>query len=348
MDERRIQKFIGSLKGVDGCLLENPADLLYLTGLSVSRGRFWATPEGGKLFVDGRYYEEAKKEAPCPVFLFDEFTKEKGKRAGFDSAFVTYEGFLNLQKLDKEWIPISRPLKKIRMIKEAKEIEELRRAAQLTWKGYQKILSLLREGVSEIELALEFEMYCRKNGASGLSFDPIIAFGKNSAFPHYRAGQARLEKGQVILVDVGAIVNRYRGDMTRTYFFGEKDAKLELFEECVKRAHDAAIDSIRPGVVLGELDRVVRKEFEKMGLESLFIHSLGHGIGLETHEYPLLRKNGEDQDLILEPGMVFTIEPGLYQPGLGGVRLEDMILVTKNGCENFFDRDILSPTYAQL
>lgn len=338
----RIQKLAHSLIGVDGCLIEEPADLFYLTGLSLSLGRLWVSPKEARLFVDGRYLAKAKQQAPCPVFLNNETNFKEAlknvKRASFDSAFVTYNSYMTLKNgfPHVEWIPVSSPAKNLRLIKDAGEIDSLRKAAHLTWKGYQHILRHLKEGVSESETALEFEFFCRKNGASGLSFEPIIAFGENSAYPHYRAGAAKLQKNQIVLIDIGAIVDRYHGDMTRVFFFGEPDPRLAHFHQLVRTAQKKAVDHVRPGIHIGELDQIVRKEFRKENLEELYTHTLGHGIGLETHEYPRIKAEGDDKDLILKPGMVFTIEPGLYQPGLGGVRYEDTVLVTDSGCENFY------------
>ncbi len=336
MDDSRLQKLIQQLD--HPCLIEQLDDLLYLTGLSLSRGRLLVSPRGSILFVDGRYYERAKKEAPCSVRLWEDGKEIKEKKIYFDSAALSYDGYLALKKEfpNTEFIPKPKPVKDLRMIKEEKEITLLRKAADLTWRGYQKVIEILHEGVSEEELALEFEIFCRKNGASGLSFSPIIAFGENSAYPHYRAGKSRLKKGDVVLIDVGAVVDQYRGDMTRISYFGPPDERIVHFEKIVREAKKKAIDRIKPGVRVGELDEIVCDHFEKAGVKQLYIHSLGHGVGLETHEYPKVRYNSEDKDLVLRPGMVFTIEPGLYQPGVGGVRIEDMVAVTETGCENLF------------
>ncbi len=342
MKEQRIKKLAHSLIGVDGCFVEEQADLFYLTGLVLSIGRLWVSPKDACLFVDGRYFEKAKQDAPCRVELNTEKNVKEAmqtaKRVSFDSAYVTYNGFLALKKgyPHIEWVPVSSPVKNLRLYKDAHEIGALRKAAQVTWQGYQHILKNLKEGISEAEIALEFEIFCRKNGASGLSFDPIIAFGENSAYPHYRAGNAKLQKNQIVLIDVGAIVDRYYGDMTRVFFFGNPDPRLAHFHHLVATAQQKAVAHVRPGVKLGDLDRIVREEFRKEGVEELYTHSLGHGIGLEAHEYPRVKVDGEDKDLVLKPGMVFTIEPGLYQPGLGGIRYEDTILVTETGCENFY------------
>jgi Xaa-Pro aminopeptidase len=337
MDDSRIKKFRSEIP----CLIEHPADLLYLTGMELSKGRLLLSAAEAILYVDGRYYERAKKQAPCSVLLWDEQKKIREKRIGFDSATVSYDGFLALQKSlpHVEWIPVPNPIKKLRAIKDAHEIAALKKAAHLTARGIQKVAEQLREGVTEEELALEFEIFCRKNGASGLSFESIIAFGENSAYPHYRAGQCRLKKGQVVLVDVGAVVDQYHGDMTRIFHFGEPDPRIVYFEELVKEAQMKAMNHVKPGVKSGELDEIVRNEFGKdpiLDVKRLYIHSLGHGIGLETHEYPRIKFDSEDKDVVLEPGMVFTLEPGLYQPGVGGVRIEDMLVVTQTGHEKLF------------
>ncbi len=318
------------------CFIEGSADLLYLTGLSLSKGRLFVSKEEAILFVDGRYYEKALKEAPCSVRLWDEQKKISLDKIGFDSAAVTYEGYLTLkgQFPQVEWIPLPNPIKRLRGVKEAKEIAALRKAAHLTWLGYKEVITHLKQGVSEEELAFIFEIFCRKNGASGLSFEPIIAFGENSAYPHHRAGKKRLEEGEVVLVDVGAVVDQYHGDMTRIHYFGKADPRIVRLEEVVKRAKEKAIAHVKPGVRAGELDQMVRDEFDRANVKPLYTHSLGHGVGLETHEFPRIRFDGEDKEVVLEEGMVFTIEPGLYQAGVGGIRLEDMILVTRSGFEN--------------
>ena len=336
MDDTRIKRLSHLLK--EPCLIDNVADLLYLTGMEFSKGRLFVSPAGSTLFVDGRYYERAKKEAPCAVSLWDEQKKRKEKRIGFDSATVTYEGYLALKNHfpHVEWIPIPNPVRLLRTIKDAAEIDALKRAAHLTSRGIQKVRTLFKEGVTEEELALEFEIFCRKNGASGLSFEPIVAFGENSAYPHYRAGKWRLRHGQVVLVDVGAIVDHYYGDMTRVFHFGKPDPHIVELERLVQRAQKKAIDHVKPGVKCGELDQFVQNEFDAANVKQLYIHSLGHGVGLEAHEFPLIRWDGKDKDVVLAPGMVFTIEPGLYQPGVGGVRIEDMVLVTETGHETLF------------
>jgi Xaa-Pro aminopeptidase len=327
---------------LDALLIDNPVDLLYLTGLNLSLGRLIVVPNGATLFVDGRYFEAAKKQTHCKVVLLgiDPLVHllHSYKKIGFDSAFTTIDALETLKEQikGKEWISVRSPLKSFRVVKEKEEIALLKKAAQLTWAAFQHIFSQLKEGVTEAELALEFEIFCKKRGASDLSFSPIIAFGENSAYPHYRSGKTKLKKNQIVLMDVGAVVDAYRGDMTRTFFFGEPDPKLYHFWTSVKTAQEKAVAAVRPGIAFGDLDKIARDSLKSQGIDHLFTHGLSHGLGLETHEYPFLKIKGGDQALLLEPGMVFTVEPGVYLPGLGGVRIEDTVMVTQEGVENFY------------
>lgn len=325
----------------DAALVENPTDLLYLTGLHFSCGTLAVTSQDAVLFVDGRYFAKAEREAPCAVrllegeALFDWLQGRKVRTLEFDSAFTSCDRFeiLKAKLADVQLVSRSSLLQSHRSVKDANEIVSLRKACELTMRGFEHARSLLKEGVSEEEIAFEFEVFVRKNGASGLSFDSIIAFGENTAYPHYRPGKARLKKDQPVLIDVGAIVDSYHGDLTRVVFFGKADPILEKWLEWTKEAQHTAMKAARAGVRIGDLDRVARDVFARYGVEEYFTHGLGHGIGLETHEFPRIKSFGSDQNEHLRAGMVITIEPGLYRPGLGGVRFEDMFLISEGGCE---------------
>ena len=325
----------------DAVIVENPVDLYYLTGLHLSRGIFVATKEDAVLFVDGRYFARAQKEAPCPIrllagnCLFDWLDAKTLSTLEFDSEWTTFSRYDALKNEIRSLVLKPKPgiLKTQRAVKDPDELANLKRAADVTMSGLKHIESLLKEGISEEEIALEFEFFVRKAGASKLSFSPIIAFGENSAYPHYRAGKATLQNGQIVLMDVGAVVDDYAGDLTRVVFFGEGDLQLQEMLSLTKEAHKQALAAVVPGATFGDLDRAARAVFAEARVEDQFIHSLGHGIGLETHEYPSIKIAGPDRDTKLEVGMVFSIEPGLYRPGLGGVRWEDVVVVTKNGCE---------------
>jgi Xaa-Pro aminopeptidase len=328
---------------LEGLLIENPSDVFYLTGQWFSSARLLLAPGSASLLVDGRYFGQARAKVSCEVILAEKealgFAMKGMKKVGVDSSFVTVEkaGLLQRSVPNKEWIPVPRPLKEMRVCKDSEEIEALRDAARVTAAGYAEVLKKLKEGVEEREIAIEFEYYCRKKGASKMSFEPIVAFGENSAYPHYRAGAAQLKKNQIALFDFGAVVSSYCGDMTRCFFFGQPQEELIRFYGLVGQAAAMAVAAIRPGVKVGNLDRIVREFFAKEGVEHLYSHSLGHGVGIDVHEYPLIRFDGEDRDLILKAGMVFTIEPGLYLPGLGGVRYENTYVVTESGSENLYD-----------
>jgi Xaa-Pro aminopeptidase len=341
----RIERACGIAKSlkVEGLIIEDLSDIFYLTGGSFSAGRLLVKPDGATLFVDGRYYNQAKGNVPCDVILEEKGALEKAlrgmKKIGFDSTSMTVDQLNRLEKsaTGVHWVPTAKPLKELRVCKDEREVALLRRAAQVTADGYQFALKKLRDGVEEREIALDFEMQARRvGGASGVSFAPTIAFGESSAFPHHKAGRAQLRKNQIALFDLGATVDHYQGDMTRVFFYGQPQAELKQFYNWVKEAHDMAAAAIRPGVRLGELDRIVRAFFAERGVEALFCHSLGHGVGIDVHEYPRIRHDGEDADVTARAGMIFTIEPGLYLPGIGGVRYENTLLVTESGSENFY------------
>jgi Xaa-Pro aminopeptidase len=336
----KLQSFFKTWKA-DGCLIENSLDLFYLTGLQLSVGILVILPGSAKLFVDGRYIEFAKKHSPFPVELLSKEAVSAFLRRVctlvFDSFSTTVLREEQLKKLYAGVLTgVPQPLKELRVIKDAAELKTMKKSANVVWKGFEHIRRSLKVGVTEKELALSFEIFCRKLGAEKLSFDPIIAFGKNSAYPHYRAGNVKLKKGDIVLIDIGVVVDRYHSDMTRTVFFGKPDPRLILLETVVKKAHDAALVLCKSGTKIGDIDKAARQVVQKAGLQELILHSLGHGIGLETHEFPRLKYQGEDQDVILREGMVITIEPGLYLPGVGGIRYEDTIAITPKGYTNFY------------
>lgn len=339
-------------QGLDCFLIEKPIDIFYYTGVRLSRGALLIDQRKSYLLVDGRYIEAAKKTAPCPVMkegkesLLSLLTLEKNskeKRVAFDPATCSYLDYKEMKQLVNEGkkkgaslLLIERQglLQKIRGIKDEKEIACLKKSAQLLYKGYEFLLTKVKVGVREAELAREFEFFCRKEGAEALSFEPIIAFGKHSAYPHHHSGDRKLKRGEPILVDIGVLLNGYCSDMTRVHFFGKVSPKLEEIYEVVKKAAAAAASQCLPGKKLKEVDTAARKVLRKAGYEKNFLHSLGHGIGLEIHEYP--RFSPYFLEDVLRPGMVLTIEPGIYLEEVGGVRYEDTILITKGGNQNLF------------
>lgn len=328
-------------EGCEACLIQDPLDLLYFTGLSLSAGKLCLCKGNALLLVDGRYLQAAQEKAPMPVALDDKLAASSffssASSIWFDGQHTSYEAYLKWQEsLHNRFASKTSFFKPLRMIKDSLEIEKMKKSAQLLWRGFEFLSSQLREGITEKEMARSFEIFCLQHGGEGLAFEPIIAFGPNSAMPHYRSQDVPLKKGDIVLIDIGVVVERYHSDMTRLVFYQTAHPELESLHHINKAAHDAALHLCRPGTKIGALDRAARDVMAHHGVEDLFLHSLGHGIGLETHEYPRIKWDGEDKDLLLQPGMVFTIEPGLYVPGLGGVRYEDTIFITETGYENLY------------
>ena len=329
---------------VDAFVIEDPIDLAYLTGHSLSLGQLWIAKEEILLLVDGRYIESAKKKPLIPselasskaITLF--LDRNTVASVAFDGAKITFDRVDALKEISKDTTWTSYPLitKEQRIVKDKGEVYLLEKSAQLLFEGFLYIKSILREGISEKEVACQFTVFCLEKGAEKLAFDPIIAFGENSAMPHYRAGEARLKEGDIVLIDIGIVLKGYHSDMTRMVFFGPSDPFLYDWLKIVFKAHDAALNLCKPGVLVKELDKAARLVFKLEGVEEYFVHSLGHGVGLEIHESPKIRFEGCDSELVLRPGMVVTIEPGLYLPGKGGIRYEDTVVITDTGFLNFF------------
>lgn len=313
-------------------LVEDPINLFYLTGIHLSSGILIVTPHEASLFVDGRYKELASARSPVPVFSVEDNPFQRYHEIGFDREATTYKRYQELQDKKLKLFPLDDLVAQLRMIKEPFEQDLLRTSAKLGSKGYHHAVSLLQEGVTEAEVAMELEIYWKREGAKGVAFDPIIAFGSNSSMPHYRAGDRRLEKGDIVLIDIGVNLNHYHSDMTRIHFFGTPDPELKKIHGIVFEAMQRALNLCRPGTRIGDLDTVARSCIEESGHK--LPHSLGHGVGLCVHEAPWLRNKAPWSDAKLEAGMVVTIEPGIYVPGLGGVRLEDTIIINKDGYEN--------------
>lgn len=350
----RLHEYFDQWK-VEGLSLSNPIDIYYLTGLKLSQGHLFVHRKESLLCVDGRYVEMARKETSLKVLPY---TKEgqwkfstkmpwsQMRLLGFDGHTTSYDEYVKLKRQFREMrkkkgisTPLSlksiqRPVQKLREVKEEGEIRCLRESARLLWKGFQWIKKQLKPGIRECDLAYQFESYCRKMGAESLSFPPIIAFGSNSAFPHYHTGKCRLKRNEMILCDIGVYVKGYASDMTRMLFYGEVSEEVKQLYKVVREAHRAVLEQCRPGVEIGSLDARAREVMRQAGMETLFLHGLGHGVGLEIHESPRLSREPNREKL--QSGMVFTVEPGLYLPGKGGVRYEDMVVITEEDHQNFF------------
>lgn len=315
--------------------------LYYFTGLILSKGILVVSEQEAVLFVDGRYKEYAKNQSCCDLEDLTDDNIAKCLQAfssiGLEGDAITFDEVCKLQKFLKDRPLLSLPLiKQLRMIKDEEEIACLKASAALLWDAFEFLLSVLEIGITEKQAAIHFEKYCLDHGAERLSFEPIIAFGENSCMPHYHSGDKRLKKDSIVLIDIGVIVDHYASDMTRTFFYGSKDPELEKIYKLVEEAKEAALQLCKAGSRIGDLDEAVRSIFKRENVESYYLHSLGHGIGLEVHEPPILKSQGPYADKVLEENMVVTIEPGLYQAKKGGVRIEEMIQITKEGYNTFF------------
>jgi Xaa-Pro aminopeptidase len=342
----------------DAFIVENKTDLFYLTGLHLSKGTLLVDRKGATLLVDGRYIEESEAKSPFPTFLSSKTSLESlllkktaasWKRIGFDRMHTSYDTFVSLVQMIKRANkqrknPLQLPtlpslVEECRRVKDEEEIALLEKAAKLGSQGFDFILKELKEGISEKALTESLLTFWRGFGAQ-FAFDPIIAFGEATSKPHYRSGETLLKKGDPVLIDIGVSLDNYNSDMTRTLFFGTpKNRVLEEIYHIVKQAQEEALKIAKPGTLIGDLDDKARSFIEKKGYGEQFNHGLGHGLGLLVHESPSIGAKSPDRDLPLEEGMVITIEPGIYLPKVGGVRIEDTILITKTSHKNLTNRD---------
>ena len=327
---------------VDALLVTRLPNVRYLTGFTGSNGQTLVTASGeGSVFLtDGRYVEQSRREVPdlqrsaysadFPK-AFAQACRDAGvSRVGFEIAGVTYKLWQQLTSDGGvELVPVGDEIERLRWIKDREEIELLNGAQAVTDEAFERIQAKLVEGVTERDVAIELEWAMRQAGGEGLSFDSIVAFGESAAEPHHHPSDRELRQGDIVKFDFGALYGGYHADMTRTIAFGEPDPKLRQIHELVAAAQRAGIAAVRAGVTGRDADAASRKIVEDAGYAEAFSHSLGHGVGLEIHEGPTLRSGSDD---VVPAGAVVTVEPGVYVPGLGGVRIEDMVEVTEDGC----------------
>lgn len=334
--QHRVQALLKQIKSqCTACIIEEPTDLYYLTGLTLSTGRLLVSSRP-TLFVDGRYTEMCQKHSPFPVRPLNTPLEEavKGTRLGFDAvatSFQTYEKYKKALKKGVALVALDAPVVQLRAVKDVQEIQALKKAALLGSKGYDYACSLLVEGISEEQVAIELEIFWKRHGATGAGFAPIIAFGENSSMPHYRSGARKLRSGDIVLIDIGVALNHYQSDMTRTLFFGKPKPELLAIHKIVQEAQAQALKRCKAGAKIGEIDAAARDYIAAQGHAKHFNHGLGHGVGLAVHELPVLKNIAPYATQKLQKGMVVTIEPGIYLPGIGGVRIEDTVVITEEG-----------------
>ena len=321
---------------LDALYITRPENVRYLTGFPHPEdAQVLLTPEGAFLLTDPRYPEaERESQIPAKVLRREErealFQDLRG-RVGFEAEHLPYAALERLRELSPvEWVPTKGVIERLRLKKTPEEVARIRKAQALAEKALERALSLLKPGVEEREVALEIEFFLRKAGAEGAAFPPIVASGVRGALPHAGASEKRLEAGELVTLDLGAKVAGYHSDMTRTVALGKPPLEMRRVHQAVLSALEVALENLRPGRTGKEVDALAREELKRHGLDRYFLHSLGHGVGLAVHEGPSLSPYTEE---VLEPGMVVTVEPGVYLPGVGGVRIEELVLLTEDGIE---------------
>jgi Xaa-Pro aminopeptidase len=338
----KLQKLIRK-QDLDALLVTNPVNWFYLTGFTGESGVLLVEPRRATLITDGRFTAQAAQEIPgVPVILHKDglyhtcgnlLRDRRLKRTGFDAEQMTVSQLQALKKATRaaaRWEAAPGFVQGLRTAKDAAELATMRKAAVLASGVVEAAIRLLKPGIREFEVAAEIEYQMRTRGASGPAFETIVAFGDRSALPHARPTAKRLKKGQLVVLDLGAILNRYCSDITRTVFVGKAPAKLRMWYQAVLDAQAAAIHAVAAGRTCGEVDAAARGVLAAHRLGQYFVHSTGHGLGLEVHENPRVATG---QKTLLASGNVVTIEPGVYVPGVGGIRIEDDVAVHQYGNE---------------
>jgi Xaa-Pro aminopeptidase len=339
-------------KRLEALLVTHLPNVLYLSGFSGDSGYLLVEQERTTLFTDGRFTVQAHEESPQAKLVLQRgslaatvgaYLARVKRVIGYSPAQLTLSTWQGLRKAGGtkvRWRPAEGIVEALRAIKSRSEIETMRAAGKLAGQVMSEVIALVRPGVRELDLAAEIGYRIRRKGATGESFDAIVAAGPRSALPHARPTDRRIGKNELVVLDLGAILRRYCSDLTRTVFVGRAPARVKRWYRAVQDAHAAACDALRPGVRAEDVDRAARRVLERYKLGRYFVHSTGHGLGLEIHEAPRL---GRGQGARLEAGTVVTIEPGVYIEGVGGIRIEDDAWVTPSGSEllTTLSRDLL-------
>jgi len=326
---------------VDGIIFSNMSNIRYLSGFSGSDGILVISSDSACLLVDGRYTTQAAAEAQH-VSISQYQNKVQGieraakeldlKKIGFEAAFVSVEMYDALVRRFRSMVKLvsfGKELESLRACKEIREIQVMKKAAAIASAAFAEIVREIKPGWTEQEVALQLEVTARRAGAEQLAFETIVASGENAALPHAKPSNREIRNGDFVVIDFGVKYQGYCSDETCTVAIGELTAVQKNAYRAVLRAHDEAIAFIRAGVAAADVDALTRRVLgEEYG--RYFTHGTGHGVGLDVHEAPRIAPSSQD---ILTAGMVVTVEPGLYFPGLWGIRIEDTVLVKKNSCE---------------
>ena len=333
LDHRRLSLLV----------VTDPLNVFYLTGFRGSAGVAVLGPSDAVLWVDPRYTLQAQKDAQNVEVVEERgallkavarwLRKRKPRRVGFEGDHLTCSGFRTLEREGHDLLRFestSGLVEELRSVKDAGEIALIRQASRVTVEAFEETVRGIRPGVTECDLAAEIEHRMRQKGAEGAAFETIVASGHRSAYPHARASSKVLGESELVIFDLGAILAGYAADMTRTVYLGRPSGRMVKLYRAVREAQQRAVEALWPGVKGCEVDSAARRALERRGLAQYFTHSTGHGVGLNIHEKPRLARTERKR---LKAGSVVTAEPGVYLEGLGGVRLEDTVLVGEDGPE---------------
>ncbi|SHF02212.1 MULTISPECIES: M24 family metallopeptidase [Caloramator] len=342
MSEKRLQKFLSKFNelNIDAALVYKDENRNYLSGFTGDDSFLFITKEKAYFITDSRYTEQAQNEVAGfevleykpPIYDFIKMLSDKHniKRLGVEEDRMSFADYITYkEKLEGvEIVKLEQTIEKIRMIKDEEEIKLIETAASIADKAFEHILNYIRPGVSEIEVALELEFFMKRMGASALSFPTIVASGNRSSLPHGTASEKIINEGEFVTLDFGCVYKGYCSDMTRTIVVGKANEKQKEIYNTVLEANEAALKAVKPGISCFDLDKIARDIIVERGYGERFGHGLGHGVGREVHELPYVNFRSKFN---LETGMVITDEPGIYIPGFGGVRIEELVLVTEDG-----------------
>lgn len=326
---------------VDGLLVTSEINRRYITDFTGSAGVTLITDKQAIFITDFRYTEQAKEQAtsfsviehktPIIEEIANQIQQLHIKKLGFEQTHVTYEAYNRYKEaFNTELVPVSNLIESIRLIKTEEELTVIKEAAKIADQAFEHILTFIKPGVKEIDVANELEFTMREAGATSSSFDIIVASGYRSALPHGVASNKEIATGELVTMDFGALYKGYCSDITRTIAVGEINEELNDIYHIVLEAEKRGVAGIKAGMTGREADKITRDYITEKGYGPNFGHSTGHGVGLEVHENPRLAKVSED---VLEKNMVVTVEPGIYVPNVGGCRIEDDIIITENGNE---------------
>ncbi len=336
----RLKKLV-SVAPANATLIFSPEHLYYFSGFTGGEGMLYIDKSRLLLFTDSRYTVQASQEAADFEVIdvaqtsISEFLKSQGDKAyGFEDDYVTFSHFANLKRISPKSVftPISSQIDKIRMIKDNKELELIKKAASISDSAFSYILDKIETGKTEREISLDLEYFMLSSGADGLAFDTVAASGVRSCMPHGVATDKVIEKGDFFTLDFGCKYRGYCSDMTRTVVLGKATDKQKEIYSTVLEAQKASLSCVRAGELAKAVDEAARGLIENAGYGKNFGHGLGHSLGLKVHEAPSCSPKSGD---VLCENMLMTIEPGIYIDGYGGVRIEDLVCVTADGCDNY-------------